>query len=88
MTEALTCEWARYNIRINAIAPGPFPSPLNQELLKTPRRLEHVMDRVPMKRFGKTEELVGAAVYLASEASSYVIGQALVVNGGLLAHGL
>jgi NAD(P)-dependent dehydrogenase (short-subunit alcohol dehydrogenase family) len=87
LTRALAVEWARHGVTVNAIAPGVFETDLNRELLKGPRGQEF-LTRTPMKRFGKVEELVGAAVFLASPASSFVTGQLIVVDGGLLASGV
>src|SRR3954447_22585245 len=84
LTRALAIEWAPHGVTVNAIAPGVFETDLNREILKGPRGQEFLM-RTPMRRFGRTEELVGAAVYLASDAASFVTGQLLVVDGGLLA---
>jgi NAD(P)-dependent dehydrogenase (short-subunit alcohol dehydrogenase family) len=84
LTRALAVEWAAHGVTVNAIAPGVFETDLNREILKGPRGQEFLM-RTPMRRFGRTEELVGAAVYLASDAASFVTGQLLVVDGGLLA---
>ena len=72
---------------VNAIAPGVFKTDLNATLLEGPRGQEFLM-RTPMKRFGRLEELVGAAVYLASDAATFVTGQLLVVDGGFLASGV
>ena len=87
LTRALAVEWAQHGVTVNAIAPGVFETDLNREILKGPRGQEFLM-RTPMRRFGRTEELVGAAVYLASDASSFVTGQLLVVDGGFLASGV
>ena len=87
LTRALAVEWAPYGVTVNAIAPGVFETDLNREILKGPRGQEFLM-RTPMRRFGRTEELAGAAVYLASDASSFVTGQLLVVDGGFLASGV
>jgi NAD(P)-dependent dehydrogenase (short-subunit alcohol dehydrogenase family) len=87
LTRALAVEWASRGVTVNAIAPGVFETDLNREILKGPRGQEFLM-RTPMRRFGRLEELVGAAVFLASDAASFVTGQLLVVDGGLLASGV
>ena len=87
LTRALAVEWAARGVTVNAIAPGVFETDLNREILKGPRGQEF-LTRTPMRRFGRTEELVGAAVYLASDAASFVTGQLLVVDGGFLASGV
>ena len=87
-TKVLAIEMARTGVNVNAIAPGVFPTSLNAKLLDSTARGQELLMRTPMGRFGKTEELVGAAVYLASEASSFVTGEILVVDGGFLASGV
>jgi NAD(P)-dependent dehydrogenase (short-subunit alcohol dehydrogenase family) len=87
LTKSLAIEWATDGVCVNAIAPGIFPTDLNRELLATPRGKELLL-RTPMKRFGKVEELVGPAVFLASEAASFVTGEILVVDGGYMASGV
>jgi len=87
LTRALSVEWARHGITVNAIAPGVFETDLNREILKGARGQEFLM-RTPMERFGRTEELAGAAVYLASDAASFVTGQLIAVDGGFLASGV
>lgn len=88
LTKTLAVEWAPYNVCVNAIAPGVFPTDLNRSLLDgTPRGKEFIV-RTPMRRFGNLEELAGAAVYLASDAASFVTGHVLAVDGGFLASGV
>jgi NAD(P)-dependent dehydrogenase (short-subunit alcohol dehydrogenase family) len=87
LTRALAVEWAPHGVTVNAILPGVLETDLNRALLKGPRGQEFLM-RTPMRRFGCVDELVGAAVYLASEASTFVTGQLLAVDGGILASGV
>jgi NAD(P)-dependent dehydrogenase (short-subunit alcohol dehydrogenase family) len=87
LTRALAIEWAPYGVNVNAIAPGVFRTDLNAALLEGPRGQEF-KTRTPMKRFGTIEELVGAAVFLAADASAFVTGHVLAVDGGFLASGV
>lgn len=88
LTKSLAVEWARHGVCVNAIAPGVFRTQLNTELLDRTERGKEFLMRTPMGRFGKVEELVGAAIYLASDAASFVTGEILVVDGGFLASGV
>ena len=81
-TKDLAAKWARHNIRVNAIAPGWFPTDMTQWVLENHR--QKILSHIPAGRFGEGDELKGAAVYLASDASSYVTGSILAVDGGCL----
>jgi NAD(P)-dependent dehydrogenase (short-subunit alcohol dehydrogenase family) len=81
-------EWAQHGICVNAIAPGVFRTDLNSGLLDGTKRGQEFLLRTPMRRFGQLEELVGAAVFLASDAASFVTGHVMAVDGGFLASGV
>jgi NAD(P)-dependent dehydrogenase (short-subunit alcohol dehydrogenase family) len=88
LTKSLACEWALKGVRVNAIAPGVFRTPLNTRALDIPERLSAIVARTPMGRVGQVEELAGAAIWLASDASAFVTGQTIPVDGGFLAKGI
>ncbi len=88
LTKSLAVEWAKSGVTVNAIAPGVFRTAINRELLDNTARGREFLARTPMGRFGAVEELVGAAVYLASRASSFVTGEIMAVDGGFLASGV
>jgi NAD(P)-dependent dehydrogenase (short-subunit alcohol dehydrogenase family) len=88
LTKTLAVEWSRHGVMVNAILPGLFRTEMNAKLLDDTERGREFLMRSPMGRWGKVEELVGAGVFLASEASSFVSGQILAVDGGFLASGV
>ncbi len=88
LTKSLAIEWAKHGVNVNAIAPGVFKTDLNRQLLESTDRGKEFQMRTPMGRFGQVEELAGAAIFLASDAASYVTGEVLVVDGGFLASGV
>jgi len=88
LTKSLAIEWAPSGVCVNALVPGVFRTDLNAGLLDGTERGKEFLVRTPMRRFGKVEELVGAAVFLASDAASYVTGHLLVVDGGMLCSGV
>lgn len=87
MTKTLAMEWAQYGIRVNAIGPWYFKTPLTEKLLADETYLNEILAQTPMKRVGDLQDLVGPAVFLASEASAYVTGQTLFVDGGMTIFG-
>ncbi len=87
LTRSLAVEWSPQGVLVNAIAPGVFPTALNSKIIDSPRGQELQM-RTPMGRFGRAEELVSTAVYLAGEDTTYTTGQILTVDGGMLASGV
>ncbi|HMD42720.1 MAG TPA: SDR family oxidoreductase [Candidatus Acidoferrum sp.] len=88
LTKSLAIEWSRHGVLVNAIVPGVFRTDMNANLLEGTERGREFLLRTPMGRYGKSEELIGAAVFLASEASGFVTGQLIAVDGGILASGV
>ena len=88
LTKSLAVEWSSRGVRVNAIAPGVFRTALNQKLLDETERGREFLMRTPMRRFGNVDELAGAAIFLASDAASFVTGEILAVDGGFLASGV
>jgi NAD(P)-dependent dehydrogenase (short-subunit alcohol dehydrogenase family) len=85
MTREIAVEFARSGVRANSLCPGPIETPLLQELLADPVRRQRRLVHIPMGRFGQAEEIANAALFLASDESSYMTGAALVVDGGITA---
>jgi len=88
LTKTLAVELAETGVNVNALAPGVFPSDLSLPLVQGTPRGEEILMRTPMHRFGKPQEIVGPAVFLASEAAAFITGEVLVVDGGFLASGV
>lgn len=84
LTKALANDWAKYNIKVNAIGPGYFITDQTEPLRKDKNRYKELSDRIPLGRWGNPEDLGGVAVFLASEASDYITGQTIFVDGGWL----
>ena len=87
MTRVMALEWAKYNIRVNALAPGFFNTPLNSGLLASDEFMKPILAKIPLGRGAEPEEIVGTAIYLASDASRFMTGTVLVIDGGEMAAG-
>lgn len=83
LTRELARQWGPHGIRVNALAPGVFPTEMNRDMIGTPQRRERTLARIPQGRFGEPEDLAGAVAFLASDAARYVTGQILPVDGGM-----
>ncbi len=88
LTKSLAVEFAPHGVTVNAIAPGVFPTALNGELVSNTERGRELLMRTPMNRFGQLDEIAGGAIYLASDAASFVTGEILVIDGGYMASGV
>jgi len=85
LTQNLAREWAPYNVRVNALRPGFFPTEWSMKHFIDAEREKAILGHTPMKRYGKPEELVGAVIWLCSDASSFVTGAEIPVDGGFSA---
>lgn len=88
LTRSLGAEWVKYNIAVNAIAPGVFETPLNRDVIHEPGRKASILSHTPMKRYGNLDEIQGVAIFLASDSASYVTGEIVCVDGGFMAQGI
>jgi NAD(P)-dependent dehydrogenase (short-subunit alcohol dehydrogenase family) len=88
LTRCLGAEWAKYNITVNALAPGVFETALNRNLIHEPGRRASILSHTPMKRFGDLEEIKGAAIFLASDSAAFVTAEVIAVDGGFTAQGI
>jgi len=88
LTKAAAVELSKYNINVNAILPGYFYTEMTEKIMKNEVTYNRIINRTPMKRIGKVDELVGAAIFLASDASNFITGETLAVDGGFLAFGV
>ena len=82
MTRVMAVEWAKYGVSVNCIGPGVIKTPLTMKALEDPKKYQELVSKVPMGRLGEPEDLIGAVIFLASQASNYVTGQTIYVEGG------
>jgi NAD(P)-dependent dehydrogenase (short-subunit alcohol dehydrogenase family) len=82
LTKGLALEWAPYNINVNAVAPGFFPTPMSSRRLNDPKSQQSIMESTPMKRVGQPEDIMGPVIFLASDAANFITGVCLFVDGG------
>ena len=85
MTRALATEWARHDIRVNAIAPGYFRTALTEVFYQDDNWQQAMLEKIPQRRFGKLEDLLGAVVFLCADSAAYINGQMLTIDGGYMA---
>ena len=85
LTRELARQWAPHGIRVNSLSPGVFPTPMNEPMMANPEREEQIRQRIPIGRFGEPQDIVGAALFLASPAAAYITGHVLAVDGGMSA---
>ncbi|MPN02757.1 2-dehydro-3-deoxy-D-gluconate 5-dehydrogenase [bioreactor metagenome] len=82
MTKVLAHEWGEHNVNVNAIGPGFVETPLTSKLISGPGVKENMISKIPMRRLGKTDDIVGPVLFLASPYSDYITGQLLLIDGG------
>jgi tropinone reductase I len=88
LSRVLAVEWAEYGIRVNTVSPSYTETPLTAAILSQPDRLQNIVDRTPLRRVAQVEEVAGAVAFFAMDKASYITGQNIVIDGGLLAKGL
>ncbi|HEV2483492.1 MAG TPA: SDR family oxidoreductase [Puia sp.] len=88
LSRNLAVEWAEHGIRVNTVSPSYTDTPLTETVLKNPERLQHIIDRTPLSRVAQADEIAPAVAFLAMDKASYITGQNIVIDGGLLAQGL